>query len=416
MKTIAVIASCDTKYKEVAYIRECLARADVKPLVIDMAIGRGTSYGADISREEVVLNIGLCWEDIKDRTKGELIQVMMEAVKATVIKTYRKGEIDGVLSVGGVQNTTVATTAMQALPIGFPKVMATTIASGKKPFDQVIGDKDIVVIPSISDFTGINSITGRIIENACACASGLVKYAGRPLQKDDSRIIIGITLMGVTNDGAYAAVSELERMGIETIGFHSTGVGGRIMEQLAEDGILDGILDLTTHEITSEYFGGGFSYGAVGRLIKPAKLGIPMVVSTGGLDFVDFAKTEFPPRMGERVYNMHNATLAHIKILPDEAEEVGKIFAQRLNLARHGVKLIIPTEGMRKDTRKGQSLYMKETDDVLIKTILDNINENVRFEFIEGNLDDKEWGIRAAHHMIDELKLRGRIDKESCIY
>ncbi len=416
MKTVAVIASCDTKYKEVAYIRDCLAKADIKPLVIDMAVGRGASFGADISREEVVSNIGLRWEDIKDRSKGELIELITEAVKITVIKAFRQGTIDGVLSVGGVQNTMVATTAMKALPIGFPKVMATTIASGKKPFDLVIGDSDIVVIPSISDFTGINMLTGTIIANACACASGLVKYAGRPLQKDTSRIVIGITLMGVTNDGSNSAVSELERLGIDAIGFHSTGVGGRIMEQLAQDGIIDGILDLTTHEITAEYFGGGFSYGAADRLIKPARLGIPMVVSTGGLDFVDFAKTEFPPRMDERVYNMHNGTLAHIKILPDEAVKIGKIFAERLNLAEQGVKLIIPTEGMRKDTKEGQSLYFKEVDDVLIKTIKDNINKNVRLEFMEGNLDDKDWGIRAAHQMIDELRLRGKINKESYIY
>ncbi|WP_312642485.1 Tm-1-like ATP-binding domain-containing protein [Hydrogenoanaerobacterium sp.] len=414
MKTIAVIASCDTKYKEVAYIRECLKKAEVKALVVDMAIGFGRSYEADISREEVVQSVGFKWDEVKDRTKGELMILITDAVKATVLGLYKEQKIDGVLSVGGVQNTTVATSAMKLLPIGFPKVMATTIACGQKPFGPVVGDKDIVVIPSISDFTGLNSITRTVIANACACACGLVQYAGRPLQKGD-KPVVGITLMGVTNTGVCAAVEELERIGIEAIGFHSTGVGGAIMEQLAQGGILDGILDLTTHEITSEYFGGGFSYGTAQRLIKPIEQGVPMVVSTGGLDFIDFAKSEFPPRMEERVYNMHNATLAHIKILPDEAAEIGKLFAQRLNRASEGVKLIIPTNGMRKNTKPGENLYYKEVDDVLIKTITENVNENVHVEIIEGNLNEEDWGVRAAHAMVDELKRRGRLD-QSYVY
>ncbi|MBR4875470.1 MAG: Tm-1-like ATP-binding domain-containing protein, partial [Clostridia bacterium] len=133
--------------------------------------------------------------------------------------------------------------------------------------------------------------------------------------------------------------------------------------------MLDGILDMTTHEITSEYFRGGFSYGVHDRLLKPLAAGVPMVVSVGGLDFVDFAKENFPPRMDERVYNMHNARLAHIKILPDEAEEIGKIFAERLNTAHRPVILVFPTEGMRKNTRIGGNLYCKETDDALLGSI-----------------------------------------------
>lgn len=405
MKTIAVIASCDTKYKEAAYLRQCLAQAGVQTLVVDMAIGPGKSFGADVPREQVVLSIGLNWDKIKNKTKGELMVLMTDAVKATILLLYKQNKIDGVLAVGGVQNTTVATAAMQVLPIGFPKVMNTTIACGQKPFGAVVGDKDIVVIPSISDFTGLNSMTRTVMANACACAAGMVKYAGKILQKG-SRPVVGVTLMGITNTGACAAVEELDRLGIEAIGFHSTGVGGRIMEQLAQDGILDGILDLTTHEITSEYFGGGFSVGAVDRLIQPLRQGVPMVVSIGGLDFVDFAKQELPPRMEERIYNMHNATLAHIKILPDEAREIGALFAHRLNQAKNGVTLLIPTDGMRKNTREGESLCCKEVDNILIQSMVENLNDKVRVEYLTGNLNDEDWGIRAARKMADELARR----------
>ena len=409
-KTIAVIASCDTKYKEVAYMRECLARSGVDALVVDMAIGPSASDCADVSREDVAASVGLDWNEIRDKTKGELMELMTPAVKATVLRLFKENAIHGVLSVGGVQNTTVATTAMRALPIGFPTVVATTVASGPRTFGGVCGDKDIVVIPSISDFTGINLMTERIIANACACVAGMAIHSGQPIRKG-ARPVVGLTLMGITNNGAVAAVEELDRLGIEAIGFHSTGVGGRIMESLAEDGILDGILDLTTHEITTEFFAGGYSYGALDRIVKPAKQGVPLVVAPGGLDFVDFAKPEFPPRMDERVYNMHNAQLAHIKILPDEAEKIGAIFASRLNLAERGVRLLIPTEGMRKNTRPGGNMYMKETDDVLIGTILADIGPNVSVETIPGNIDDEEWGKQAARAMAAELERRGVIAK-----
>lgn len=409
MKTISVIASCDTKYKEVALIREFIENTGVSVLIVDMSIGFGQSYGADISREKVVSNIGICWDDVKDRTKGELMELMTEAVKAAVMKLFAEGKIDGIMAVGGLQNTTVATAAMRMLPIGFPKVMATTIACGKKEFGPFVGTSDIVLIPSISDFTGENIITKTIIANACSCCVGMVKYAGKPLQKS-KKIVVGVSLMGITNTGTCSAINELERCGLEAIGFHTTGVGGMIMEQLAGAGFIDGILDMTTHEIVSEFFGGGFSYGAVERLVKPAQMGIPMVVSTGGLDFVDFAKKEFPPRMDERVYNMHNATYAHIKILPDEAKKIGEIVAKRLNLASEGVTLLIPTNGMRKDTKPGERLFNKDVDDTLIQSITENVGKNVKVQYLEGNLNDADWGVRAAHAMIDELKRRGKLD------
>ena len=409
MKTIAVIVSCDTKYKEACYIRQCLELSGVQALLVDISIGLQEPQGsAEMPRRTVLSEAGISWEEVCGQTKGELMELMTEAVRFCVLKLHHERKIDGVLAVGGVQNTTVATTAMQALPIGFPKVMATTIACGQKPFGSVVGDKDIVVIPSISDFTGLNPMTELIIANACACVAGMALYAGKELKKG-ARPLVGITLMGITNTGACAAVEELERAGIGAIGFHSTGVGGRIMEQLALDGILDGILDLTTHEITSEYFGGGFSFGGNNRLIAPLKQGVPFVACPGGLDFVDFAKHEFPPRMDQRLYNMHNGTLAHIKILPDEAKEIGAIFAGRLNQALDGVRLLLPTNGMRKNADKGGNLYAPETDKALLDSILDNIGENVQVQWIEGNLNEENWGKQAAHAIMDEMKRKGRI-------
>lgn len=408
-KTIAIIGSCDTKYKEIAYMRRIIEDAGLNAMVIDISTGSSGYSGYDVSRNELAKAHGYDWTEIEPKTKGEKIAFMSEAAADYVYSLYKEGRIHGVLSVGGLQNTVIATTAMQRLPIGFPKVMASTVASGKRYFDSIVGGSDIVVIPSISDFTGINIVTRQIIANACACCIGMVNTAGNVLKKGD-KPVVGVTLMGITNTGACAAIEEMEKHGIETIGFHTTGIGGATMEQMACDTLIDGILDFTIHEITSYFFGGGFSYNekAACRLEKAVKHKVPMVVCLGGLDFVDFKIHEFPPRMDERKYMMHNADTAHIKILPDEAEQVAKIVADKLNAVDYHIRLLIPTDGMRHNTQEGQELYYKEVDEILINTIKNNINnKNIEIITIPGNLDTKEWGVRAAQHMIEELKQSG---------
>lgn len=413
MKTIAIIESCDTKFKKAKFISDFIRNENLNTIVINTATGPQPSYNYDISREEIAEAYGTSWKEMEGKTKGEKIDFMKDAVAAYVEKLYQERKIDGVISVGGLQNTVMAANAMQKLPIGFPKVIATTVASGTRKFDLVVGDKDITVMPAICDFTGLNIVTRQVISNACACCVGMVKYAGKVLEKGD-RPVVAVTLMGVTNNGAVAAVEELERLGIEVIGFHATGVGGATMEEMASNGLIDGILDLTLHELTSEYFGGGFSYGpkACIRLVKSVDQKIPLVISLGGLDFVDFGTNELPDRMDERKYMLHNANTAHIKILPEEAEALGKILAERLSKVTYPVKLLIPTKGMRHNTLVGQELYSPESDNVLIKTIIDNVNDNIEVIVIPHNLDTKEFGIKAAHYIIDEMKIRGKLPQD----
>lgn len=410
MKTIAIIESCDTKYKEAQFIKDFIENTGIQGLVINTATGPAPSYNFDISREEVAAAYGTPWEELESKTKGEKIDYMKDAVASYVEKLYADKKIDGIISVGGLQNTVMAANAMQRMPIGFPKVMATTVASGTRKFDLVVGDKDITVMPAICDFTGLNIVTRQVISNACACCVGMVQYAGKILEKGE-KPVVAVTLMGVTNNGAVAAVDELERAGMEVIGFHATGVGGATMEEMAADGLVDGILDLTLHELTSEYFQGGFSYGprANIRLVKSVDKKVPLVISLGGLDFVDFGTNELPEKMDERKHMLHNANTAHIKILPDEAEALGKILADRLSKVTYPIKLLIPTKGMRHNTKIGEELYAPETDNVLINTIVNHVNDNVEVILIPYNLDTKEFGVKAAYYIIEEMKQRGRL-------
>lgn len=188
MKTIAIIGSCDTKSREISFMREQIEAEGIKALVIDVATGLKESKGFDVSREEVAAAYGVNWMDMESKTKGEKIAFMMKAAASYIEQIYYEGKIDGILSVGGLQNTVMATNAMRRLPIGFPKVMATTVASGRRTFDSVAGDKDIVMIPSICDFTGLNLVTEQIMANACACCVGMVKHAGQVLKRGKSRL------------------------------------------------------------------------------------------------------------------------------------------------------------------------------------------------------------------------------------
>ena len=409
-KTIAIIESCDTKYKEAAFLKKQVTDAGLNALVVDVATGPNPSREFDISRDRVAESAGVCWEkDTVSWTKGEKIAFMQKAVAGYIRALYDAGKVHGILSVGGLQNTVMATESMKALPIGVPKVIATTVACGKRAFDQVVGERDIVVIPSICDFTGLNMVTRQIMINACACCVGMVKQegAGEPVRKPD-RPVVGVTLMGISNTGGVSAIEELERHGIECIGFHSTGVGGSIMEGMAEDGLIDGILDLTTHEIAEGHFGRGFSYGPAWnrRILRSLEAGVPLVVCPGGLDFCDFAVNEFPPRMDERVYMMHNGSVAHIKLLPEEAEEIAADFVSRIETAKHRIRLIYPTEGMRNNTRPGQELYYPPVDEIILKAVRGVKNPLVTLVEIPGNLDTQEWGRLAAQEMIRELRER----------
>ena len=291
MKTIAVIESCDTKFKEAKFISDFIKNEGLNALVINTATGPAPSYNYDISREEIAESYGTPWKEMEPKSKGEKIDYMKDAV---------------------------------------------------------------------------------------------------------------------------AAVEELEKMGLEVIGFHATGVGGATMEDMAANGLVDGILDLTLHELTSEYFGGGFSYGpkAKIRLVESVEKKVPLVISLGGLDFVDFSTSELPDRMDERKYMLHNANTAHIKILPEEAEALGKILAERLSKVTYPVKLLIPTKGMRHNTLEGQELYEPKSDSVLIQTIIENVNDNVEVIVIPHNLDTPEFGVKAAHYIVDEMKKQGKLPQD----
>ena len=405
IKAILIVASCDTKINEINFVKDIIVNSNHRCIILDISTGFNKPCGYDISRDELIAVCGYQWNEFVNLTKAEKLHIITEGAIKFVKKLYLDNKFDGIFGLGGLQNTTVAVACMKQLPIGIPKVVVSTVASGNKTFDPYVGTKDIVLIPSIGDIAGLNTLTTNILSNACGAIIGMIDYAGQILKKSN-KIIVGTTLMGVTTPGVSYAINHLKELGIETIGFHSTGTGGRAMEELIESGVIDAAMDLTLHEITSEYFGGGFSYGAMNRLNYLTKTDIPTIISLGGVDFIDFSLEQLPHDIDKRKYIKHNDKIAHIKILKSEAIDIGKIIAGRLNKSKSEVVLLIPTNGLRTDTMEGEILHDKDIDNALIQTVIDNINSHIIVKYIYANFNDKEFGVAAANELYNLLKIR----------
>ena len=181
MKTIAIIGSCDTKSAEIMHVKKFIENTGHKVFVIDISIGREQPYPADVPREEIIAASGHEWQAVKDTSKGELMGLITAGAEKLIPELYLQGKFDAVFSMGGLQNTTVAVNVMKKLPIGVPKVMLSTVANGNRTFEPFVGTRDIVLMPSIADISGINTITKMMMENAASCVIGMANHSGKPL-------------------------------------------------------------------------------------------------------------------------------------------------------------------------------------------------------------------------------------------
>lgn len=271
--------------------------------------------------------------------------------------SFFEGRIDGVIGLGGNQGTAVSSMAMRVLPFGFPKYLVSTVASGNiRPY---VGDRDIGVVFSVGDFLGgANPVTGPILANAVAAVVGMAEHGARFVVKPGVRTI-AVTTLGNTEPAASRVVKSLQARGFQVVAFHASGAGGSAMEDLIEEGLIHGVLDLTTHELTEEVVGAG-AYRPVnpGRLTKAGAKGIPQVVSTGGLEYLCFGLREsIPMRLRKRRITMHNPYNANVKVSRSEMAVVGGVMAERLNAAVGPTAVLIPLKGWSVYGAPGGVLY-----------------------------------------------------------
>lgn len=399
VKSIAVLACCDTKYPEIKFLCKMIRKAGFNAFVIDVSTSPGFSSPAEISREQVASEIGIVWSEVKGLLKHELLDIVSRGAAKLVPRLYREGLLDGIISIGGLQNTMVGSNAMRALPIGVPKVMVSTVATGQRTFDLIVGTKDITVIPAICDLSGMNIVSETVLGNAAGAVMGMLQYAGKELPKAKTEII-GTTLMGATNDGVFHAARYLEEKGYHVICFHSTGVGGKVMEELIAEGTITATMDLTLHEIVYEYFGSGFGFGTESRLKQGVDKGIPMMVCPGGIDFICQWKNELFPNIAERKMIWHNASLAHVKLTVKEVSDISRMIVSRLNESATGkVVVLMPRRGFRTFTKVGEPLHDPAVDQAIMNVFEQELRRDIPIKYVDANLIDDEFSRRAADEM-----------------
>lgn len=398
MKTIAIAGTFDTKGAEYLYVKELIESLGLGTFTIHTGVFEPT-FKPDVSNTQVAEAAGMDIKTLVDKKDRALAtEVLSKGMEKLVLKLYKQGKFHGIISFGGTGGTSLVTPAMRALPIGVPKVMVSTVASGNTA--PYVGASDIVMMPSIVDVAGINSISTKIFTNAVFAIAGMVKFENKKVV--DKKPLIAATMFGVTTPCVTAATKYLEKRGYEVLIFHATGIGGQSMEALIAGGFIEGVLDLTTTEWADEIIGGVLNAGPY-RLEAASKNHIPQVVSVGALDMCNFGTYDTIPKKFERrnLYK-HNPTVTLMRTNIEENEAIGKKLVEKLNMAKDKTTLMLPLKGISGIDVEGQPFYGVEEDKMLFDTLRNGVNKN-NVEVIEMNcaINDVEFAEAAAQKLID---------------
>jgi uncharacterized protein (UPF0261 family) len=395
-RIVVLVGTLDTKGNEYAYLRDRLRLHGVDTLVVDVGTVGPPRTEPDISREEAGAAAGVDVDELtRAGDRGRAVSAMAQAAATVVRRLYDEGRCHGVLAAGGSGNTAIATSAMQALPVGVPKLMVSTVAAGDTR--DYIGAGDVALMASVTDVAGINSISGRILANAAGAMAGMV--TAPPVELPEQRPLIAATMFGVTTPCVTAAREELERRGYEVLVFHATGTGGAAMEGLIDSGFITGVLDITTTELCDRLVGGVLAAGP-DRLEVAGRKGLPQVVSLGALDMVNFgARNTVPPKFEQRNLYVHNPSVTLMRTTPEECAELGRIIARKLSGAQGPVALFVPLKGVSAIDVEGGPFYDPQADQALFEALRSNVGPNVELHELEHNVNDPEF----AHAMVDKL-------------
>lgn len=400
-KTIALIGTFDSKGTEFLFVKELIESLGFKTFTIHTGVFE-SQFTPDVSNAEVAMAVG---EDIteiaaqKDRARAT--EVLAKGMEALLPKLYDDGKFDGVLSFGGTGGTSIATPGMRALPIGVPKVMVSTVASGNT--QAYVGTSDIMMIPSIVDVAGLNIISTKIFTNAVYAICGMLNFEKET--ELEHKPLIAATMFGLTTPSINFAKSYLEERGYEVLVFHATGIGGKTMEHLIENGFFEGVLDITTTEWADETVGGVLAAGPH-RLEAAAKNGVPQVVSVGAMDMVNFGPFETVPAQFEgRNFYKHNPTVTLMRTTVEENKKIAENMAEKLNLATGYTAVMFPLKGFSGLDVEGQAFYGPEEDKALINTLKDKVQSS-EVEMIEKDyhVNDKEFAEAAAEKLLQLIE------------
>ncbi|MDP4898947.1 MAG: Tm-1-like ATP-binding domain-containing protein [Akkermansiaceae bacterium] len=401
MKTIAVLGTLDTKGTEHSFIADLIREKGHKTLLIDVGTSTPPTVAPDITREQVAAAAGIDLATLIARQdRGECVVAISKAAPVLVAKLASEGKIDGIISLGGGGGTAIGTAAMRGLPFGFPKVMVSTLASGNTA--HYVGEKDITMMPSIADVAGLNRITRTVFTRAAGAICGMVE-AELPASTEDLPLIAA-SMFGNTTQCVDHAREIIDAAGYETLVFHSTGTGGKTMESLIADGLVAGVLDITTTEWADEYVGGTLTAGST-RLDATAKANIPAIVVPGCLDMVNFgARETVPEKFNGRNFYIHNPQVTLMRTNAEECTALGKIIAEKVNTYTAPVTVLIPTKAISIISAEGQPFHDPAADQALFSSLKSNLNPSIPVIEMDTTINDPAFSKACAETLLNHLK------------
>ncbi len=400
-KTVCIVGTMDTKGIEFSFIKTQIESAGISTCVINTGILGEPQLTPDISADEVAQAGGSSLQALRDEgDRGNSVTVMAQGAAALIAEKHAAGEIDGIISLGGSAGTTIGTTAMQAVPVGIPKIMVSTLASGDtSPYVQ---SKDICMMYSVVDIAGINRLSRQILANAAGAIVGMVN-AEVPEATTD-KPLIAATMFGVTTPCVTKAREILEEAGYEVLVFHATGTGGQAMEDLVKGGFLVGVLDVTTTELADELVGGILSAGP-DRLEAAGQTGLPQVVAPGALDMVNFGPPDtVPEKFSDRLFYQHNPTVTLMRTTAEETAELGRIMARKLSEAQGPTTVIIPIQGVSAIDKTGQPFDAPEAREAWRENLKAHIGDNVTIIEMDAHINDDAFAIKLAETLLNSIQ------------
>ncbi len=399
MATIAVLGTLDTKGPEHAYVADLIRARGHQPLLIDTGTGAPATVSPDLTREQVAAAGGVDLPGLlARRDRGEAVTAMSGAAAQLLAQLAAEGRIQGVISLGGGGGTAISTAAMRALPVGFPKLMVSTLAAGNTA--PYVGTKDIVMMPSIVDVNGLNRLSRVLLARAAGAICGMVE-AEPPAAAD--KPLICASMFGNTTECVNAAKQILEEAGYEVLVFAATGTGGRIMESLIESGMISGVLDITTTEWADELVGGVLNAGPT-RLEAAGRAGVPAIVTPGCLDMVNFGEpASVPEKFKDRLFYQHNPQVTLMRTNAEECTLLGRILADKLNAYTAPVTVLIPRRAISVISAPGQPFHDPEADEALFASLKAHLRVDIPVVEMDCEINAPEFAAACAHTLLAQL-------------
>ena len=397
MATVVLLGTLDTKGAEYEYLRERVRAAGCEVILVDAGV-MAAPPAADISSDEVARAGGADRAALAAAAdRGPAVAAMTRGAVAVVQRLHGEGRLDAIVGLGGSGGSAIISAAMQALPVGVPKLLVSTMASGDtRPY---IGTADIAMMYSVVDIAGINEISERILSNAAAAAAGMALAAAEFVPAGGAKPLVGATMFGVTTPCVTVARELLEERGYEVLVFHATGAGGRSMEALMKGGFITASLDITTTELADELVGGVLSAGP-DRLEMASALGIPQVVSVGALDMVNFGPLDtVPAQFKDRNLYVHNPTVTLMRTTEGECAELGRIIARKLNAAKGPLTVFIPLRGVSMIDVPGKPFHEPDADAALFRELRAGLRPDVEVVEMDTDINDPAFARAMAERL-----------------